>query len=41
MREIVYYAFITDQKITITMTDGKVITDRIVDYDEGGILTEN
>ena len=41
MKEIVNYAFITDAEVTITLTNGEVYTERIADYDEFGILTQN
>lgn len=41
MRELVNYAFITDKEVIITLTNGEVYTERIVDYDEFGILTQN
>lgn len=41
MKEIVNYAFLTDQEVTITMKNGEAYTERIADYDELGILTQN
>ena len=41
MRELVNYAFITDKEVIITLTNGEVYTERIVYYDEFGILTQN
>lgn len=41
MNELVFHAFITDKEVTITLTNGEVYTERIADYDEFGILTQN
>lgn len=42
MREIVNYAFLTDQEVTITMKNGDVFTNkRIEDYDECIIITQD
>ena len=42
MREIVNYAFLTDQEVTITMKNGDVITNKLIaDYDEYVIITQD
>ena len=42
MREIVNYAFLTDQEVTLTMKNGDVFTNkRIEDYDECIIITQD
>lgn len=41
MKELVNYAFITDKEVIIALTNGEVYTERIADYDEFGILTQN
>lgn len=42
MREIVNYAFLTDQEVTITMKNGDVFTNKLIDdYDECIIITQD
>ena len=42
MKELILYAFIFDKKVTFVIKDGRVFEEqRIIDYDEGYIMTED
>ena len=42
MKELILYAFIFDKKVTFVIKDGRVFEEqRIIDYDEGYVMTEN
>ena len=42
MKELILYAFIFNKKVTFVIKDGRVFEEqRIIDYDEGDIMTED